>query len=138
MSDATGFERKILIIEGEPVERSQLADSFRMRLGCEVSAVPNISDALAFLENSDFDLIISDLEKSGDSGLNFLRELARQKRFIPLVFYAADDEPFYRLRCADYAYTFIAKPESEKLLTLVSDVMDWPLKPASNAETGRK
>lgn len=136
MSDEMELERKILIIEADPVERAQLEDSFRARLACEVSAVPKISAALALLENSDFDLIISDLERSGDNGMDFLRELALQNRLIPVVFYAANVEPVYRLLYTDYAYTFIAKPEREKLLALISNALDRTLAPMQNINRG--
>jgi DNA-binding response OmpR family regulator len=77
--------RRILIVEDE-VELRMLLRSFLAHDGYEVSEANNVAKARQILDSeAPFDLIITDLELPGMSGMDFLDELTERAISTPIL-----------------------------------------------------
>jgi DNA-binding NtrC family response regulator len=81
-------KRSILVVEDEPKLRRlvelQLADD-----GFSVHSAPDAESALKLMNESQFDLVITDLKLPGMSGLEFLQAVKRLDAQIPVVIMTA-------------------------------------------------
>jgi putative nucleotidyltransferase with HDIG domain len=76
-------ERRILIVDDEPLVRSALLALFDGRYQCE--AVTDAEEALAELRERDYHLVMTDIMMPGRSGLELLSELRAQKPELVVV-----------------------------------------------------
>src|SRR5688572_14679477 len=74
----------ILFVDDEPAIGLILRDTLE-RLGHQATGATNVPEALAALEKTEIDLIISDFRMPGLSGLDFLELLRDGGRDIPLI-----------------------------------------------------
>ena len=80
MSDA----RRILVVDDEPGMRLGLTEVLR-RGGFAVESAATAEDALAWLEQQEADLLVTDLKLPGRSGLELLAELRGQGRTVKTI-----------------------------------------------------
>ncbi len=80
---------RVLLIEDEAVLRSSMARGLRKVHGVEVDEAATVDEALAFLDDSPPQLVLSDLDLPGRSGIEILGELGRRKLDVPVVFISA-------------------------------------------------
>ncbi len=90
---------RVLVIEDSPTQARQLAFILK-EAGFEVDWVPDAESGLASLEQSRFDLVLSDLLLPGDSGFDLCRRLKAHPRYqkIPIVVLTAQADPVNVLR----------------------------------------
>ncbi len=62
---------RILILDDEPIVCKRLKPAFE-KLGYEVEVFTKSSDAMARIEEQDFDIVITDLKMEGVDGMQFL------------------------------------------------------------------
>jgi CheY-like chemotaxis protein len=69
---------KVLLVDGNPLN-IKIGMRQLERQGCEVSTVPTSVDALELLSQSEFDLIVIDLEMLGSEATGLLRDIRRRE-----------------------------------------------------------
>jgi signal transduction histidine kinase/ligand-binding sensor domain-containing protein/ActR/RegA family two-component response regulator len=67
---------KVLLVDGNPLN-VKIGVRQLERQGCEVSTVPTSVDALELLSQSEFDLIVIDLERLGSEATGLIRDIRR-------------------------------------------------------------
>ena len=75
---------RVLLIEDNAQVR-EFADAMLNDLGCEVTAVANGDEALAAIEQTPIDLVVSDVVLPGISGLEIARHLSRIRPHLPVL-----------------------------------------------------
>jgi len=101
---------RILVVDDERSMQEFLEIFFR-REGHEVATVGDVDAALVALETDDFDVVISDIQMPGRSGLELLREartLAPETVFIMITAFASTETAIEAMR--EGAYDYITKP----------------------------
>ena len=84
MFEQSGKTYKILVVDDE----ESLRLTFKMFLqkeGYEVAIASTFEEAMAFIDNDSFDLIISDIVMEGESGIDLLRHVKEKKLKCPVV-----------------------------------------------------
>jgi CheY-like chemotaxis protein len=103
----------ILVAEDNPVNQI-VAQSLLKRLGCRVTTVGNGREAVAALRNSDFDLVLMDVQMPEMDGLEATREIRNldgPKGAIPVVAMTAASLPEDRKSCLEAGMNaFLTKP----------------------------
>jgi len=116
------------ILNADDVAENRYLLEFTLRsAGHEVVSVQDGEEALAAVERSQFDLVISDVLMPRMDGFQLCRELKRRPahRAIPFVFYTATytDEKDAQLGLSLGAARFVVKPQDPReFLRLVSEV----------------
>lgn len=77
---------RILVIEDETMLRSTIARGLSKINGAVVSDAGDLESALALLDGTPPDVIVSDIDLPGRSGLELLGELGRRALRIPVIF----------------------------------------------------
>ena len=120
---------RILVVDDE-ADALDLITIDLTSCGAEVSAFLTATDALQALEQSDFDLLISDIGMPDQDGYAFIhrvraREAASQSKKVPAVALTAYARVPDRMRALIAGYdTHVAKPlESGELLTVVASLV---------------
>lgn len=101
---------RILIIEDEDTLRESIKRVFG-RAGYEVETVPSAEDAFALLEESTFDVIISDIILPAMTGIELLKKIkerAPEQIVIIMTAYASLETAVEALRAG--AYDYVVKP----------------------------
>jgi len=101
---------KILIIDDEATIRLSLQESL-LKDGYQVDAAEAGEAALAMIGNAGYDLIVTDLNLPGVSGLDILKALRNQGSLVPVIMmtaYGDMDTALEAMRGG--AYDFIPKP----------------------------
>ncbi|WP_407839340.1 response regulator [Streptomyces sp. DSM 116496] len=85
---------RILWVDDNPPGNSELIKLFRSA-GMTVDTAPSTEDALAYVEQGGYDIILSDIKRNGDpqAGIKMLRELELHKIPTPVVIYAMSFNP---------------------------------------------
>ena len=107
MSEAKG---RILVVDDER-SMQEFLEIFLRREGYEVETVGEVASALVQLENGDFDLVISDLNMPGASGLDLLRsaaEISPDTVVIMITAFASADSAIAAMK--EGAYDYVTKP----------------------------
>lgn len=81
---------KILLVNNDPAVRGLFARLVRAK-GCEIAEVASGVKALEFLEESDTDLIVADMNTADMSGLALLEFFKNRAPQIPVVLVTAND-----------------------------------------------
>ena len=113
--------RDVLVIDDEP-SVTQAVVKVCSAEGMTVSATGNASEALHFLEQSNFRLVLCDIMMSGLDGFQFLEELARKGIQTPVVMMTGYStvENAVRSLSSTGAIDYIAKPfTADELLTVI-------------------
>lgn len=120
---------RILVVDDE-ADALDLITIDLTSCGAQVSAFLTVTDALQALEQSDFDLLISDIGMPDQDGYAFInrvrtREAASLSKKIPAVALTAYARVQDRMRALIAGYdTHVAKPlESGELLTVVASLV---------------
>jgi len=113
----------VLIIDDEPLMRLSLEDALRA-VGCEVRAAATGPEGLALLEQTAFDIVITDLRLPGVDGLTLL-QAAKQRspktEVIVITAHGSVETAVGAMKAG--AYDYITKPFSmEELLLIVERV----------------
>ena len=101
---------RILVVDDERSMQEFLEIFFR-REGHEVVTVGDVGSALVAIENDAFDVVISDIQMPGRSGLDLLRDaraLSPETVFIMITAYASTETAIQAMR--EGAYDYITKP----------------------------
>ena len=101
---------RVLVVDDEQSMQEFLEIFFR-REGHEVMTLGDVDSALMALESDDFDVVISDIQMPGRSGLELLREarnLAPETIFIMITAFASTETAIEAMR--EGAYDYITKP----------------------------
>ncbi|MFJ3518139.1 MULTISPECIES: response regulator [unclassified Streptomyces] len=85
---------RILWVDDNALGNSELIKLFRSA-GMTVDAVTSTEDAIAYVGQGGYDIILSDIKRNGDpqAGIKMLRELERHQILTPVVIYAMAFDP---------------------------------------------
>ncbi len=78
------MKAKILIIDDEENIRFTLKN-FLVNYGCEVETAENYRNAINKIQETDFDVIFTDIVLGGKSGLDFLQEVRKRGMLSPVI-----------------------------------------------------
>ncbi len=81
--------RRILILEDEALLRTSMARGLRKLPAVEVLEAGTVTEAAALLDRSPPDLVVSDIDLPGRTGIEILGELGRRGLGVPVVFISA-------------------------------------------------
>ena len=113
---------RILLVEDNPVNQL-VAKGMLAKLGCQVQLATQGAEALAWLEQEDFDLVLMDCNMPVMDGYEASRRIRQSGRWpdLPMVALTANAMPEERERCrAAGMNDYLAKPfRREELLALV-------------------
>ncbi len=110
MAEAEEKSIKILVADDEEEIRLNLCDVLELE-GYEIFQATNGKESLAALEANTPDIIISDLMMPEMTGLEFLEELGKQERKIPVIIMTAFGTIDYAVKAMKMgAFDFITKP----------------------------
>ncbi len=116
-----------LVVDDEPAIRRLLT---RILSGCgiKVTAVPNAAAALAWPGDMlDFDLVLTDLEMPGPSGLDLARSLRTRGVHLPIVFVTGCPDRVVRFVFEDGNAWYVGKPfTSDEIASVLRSVLDGP------------
>jgi two-component system response regulator PilR (NtrC family) len=101
---------RILVVDDERSMREFLEIFFR-REGFEVDTVENVDSALICLENDDIDVVITDMQMPGRSGLDILHavpDLSPGTVVVVITAFASTDSAIEAMK--EGAYDYITKP----------------------------
>ena len=119
------MKSRILITEDDKVQRDVLADILTSS-GYTASTAASGTEALAAVENDDFDLLLTDLRMPEMDGMTLLREVKRRRPDIEVVMMTA----FATVNTAvvamkEGAADYLQKPfDKEELLVVVQKVLE--------------
>jgi DNA-binding NtrC family response regulator len=116
--------RTVLITDDEKNIRSSLATTFRLE-GYRVETAEDGNRALELVERGGIDAIVLDMQMPGLDGYETLRELARRKHRIPVIFLTAHGSIERAVEAVKLgAFDFIEKPpHSQKILLAVKNAL---------------
>lgn len=101
---------RILIVDDESAIR-QLVSAALTGFGHHCQTAPNVAAARALLEEMSFDLIISDVNMPGESGLDFLDHVVRTRPHTATLILSVLDDPRITQRAWDIGvYGYVVKP----------------------------
>ncbi len=115
---------RILIVEDEEPVRSMLYQLFDM-YGYECVVAADAAEGRESLKMDDFDLILSDLNMPGESGLQFLQYALSQNPGLRTILYTGYDHPEVVERVLEIGISdYLTKPFSlHTLLARVAEVL---------------
>ena len=110
---------RVLVVDDEPGIRKVVRDGLE-RAGHEVETAVDGEEALGFLEEKDFDLVVTDLTMPRKSGLDLVREVRRGSE-VPILVLTVRQEEREKVRLLDAgADDYVTKPFGvEELLARV-------------------
>lgn len=119
---------KILVVEDDAGLREALIDTLLLA-GYQCIEAESGEVALLKLQNQQIDLVVSDVQMSGMSGLSLLRSIKNQSANMPVLLmtaYGTIDDAVQAMR--DGACNYMAKPFApEVLLNMVSQYVPLQL-----------
>ena len=89
----------------------------------EFHSAKTIEEALDLARTHEFDLYILDKYLPDGSGLELCKQLGRLTPTVPCIFYTGDTYEIHREVIAAGAQAYIAKPEIEKLIETVHQLL---------------
>jgi CheY-like chemotaxis protein len=107
---------RILIVEDEPDTRVLLRKALE-RFGAQVEAREQVADALAALEESSFDVVLSDIAMPGEDGYSLIEKIRSRDHTLPaiaLTAYAREEDKERALAAGFQLH--LAKPIAPKEL----------------------
>lgn len=107
--------RKYLLVEDDRLIRRYIVEYFKMQNEKVVEAI-NGYEALHYIEQEEFDLVLLDIMMPGIDGYEVCQKIRKNKN-IPIIFISALSESEYQLKGYDLgADDYIAKPFSASIL----------------------
>ena len=117
--------RTILVVDDEPNYLVVLSEILREE-GFEVFTAESGNDGLPIVRDADLDLVVSDMKMPGMDGIQFLENIKKINRQLPVILitaYAEVEKAVEAMRLG--AFNYIAKPFSnEALLASVSKAIE--------------
>lgn len=116
----------VLIVDDHPFIRMGLAEALAGEPGLSVcGAVASAEEALAHMEKLGPDVVVTDLNLPGKSGLELIKDLAVIHPHLPIVVLSMHDEEIYAERCLRAgARAYVMKSEGpEKLAIAIRQVL---------------
>ena len=112
---------RILVVDDHAAARQSIGETLRCA-GHEVQCVGSAVEALRCLDESDFDVVITDLQMPGMSGLEFIRTLHQRRHGAQLIMITAYATVASAVEAMRYgAFDYIEKPfDAEPLEQLVA------------------
>ncbi|SHO52915.1 Histidine kinase-, DNA gyrase B-, and HSP90-like ATPase [Desulfopila aestuarii DSM 18488] len=112
------MSHSILIVDDEPAIRG-LLKSILIEAGYSVHDVDCVAEAKKILTSHNFDLIATDLNMPGESGLDLIEHLHRQQLDIAVVMVTIMDNPIEASKILEAGiYGYIVKPFSRNLVLI--------------------
>lgn len=117
---------KILIIDDESAVQRYLAELLSQH-GHDTEAVERPDQASMLLATAPFDLVISDIEMPGRSGLDFANDLRREYPELPVILTTGSGNQQFLHRSRELGTGFLQKPFSASdLLDQIDDLARVP------------
>ncbi|HUY91731.1 MAG TPA: sigma-54 dependent transcriptional regulator [Pirellulales bacterium] len=112
---------RVLVVDDHRQARESMSDILR-QAGHRVECVSSAAEALQTLDGESFDLVITDLQMPGMSGLDFMRHLQRRPHGAQVVMVTAYATVTSAVEAMKYgAFDYLEKPfAAERLENLVS------------------
>jgi DNA-binding NtrC family response regulator len=116
---------EILIVDDDPAMRKALTVVLNAQ-GYRVTAAPNGAEALACLERTTFDVVITDFRMPGMTGMELLQEIKRRAPETEVILMTASTQsPLDAVQLG--AYDYIVKAPGcvgRKLLTTIAQAVE--------------
>ena len=124
MNAATALQTaagRVLVVDDHRQARESMADILR-QAGHRVECVSSAAEALQTLDGESFDVVITDLQMPGMSGLEFMRQLQRRPHGAQVVMVTAYASVASAVEAMKYgAFDYLEKPfAAERLESLVA------------------
>jgi len=119
-------EVRVLIVDDHPFLRLGLAGALEAEPGFSVcAAVASAEEALTAVENLRPDVVVTDLNLPGKSGLELIKDLATLRPSLPVIALSMHAEEIYAERCLRAgARGYVMKDDgSEKLVEAIRQVL---------------
>ncbi|MBN1796841.1 MAG: response regulator transcription factor [Sedimentisphaerales bacterium] len=95
-NEKTKNKKRILIVDDHAVVREGLKLLIEQQNDLEVCALAEDSEqAMEYLNQGDYDLVIVDISLNGQSGLKLTEEIKSRKPYLPILVLTMHDEEFY-------------------------------------------
>jgi DNA-binding NtrC family response regulator len=111
-------ERRVLIVDDEP-DMGALIDAGLRAIGIETRVVAAPAEALALIVTEDFDVVLTDLQMPGMSGLELCERIVAQRPDVPVIVVTGHgtlESAIGAIRAG--AYDFVQKPIKVETLQL--------------------
>jgi CheY-like chemotaxis protein len=113
--------RRILVVDDDPV----VGKSFERVLSTKGYAVINCSngkDALAKLQNEEYDAVFTDLKMSGMDGLEVAAKVKANQPWMPVVIVTGYATPEAEIKAASFGvHNFVQKPLSPEMIEFMAE-----------------
>ena len=121
------MDARILIVDDDP-DIHVLLQSGLQKTGYQIDCVSSGQEALARLQSERYDLVLSDVQMPGLTGLELLHQIHDQYPSTPVVVMTAQNTPQNLIRSIrEKAYAYFSKPFSpEAVLEMVKAALDRP------------
>jgi CheY-like chemotaxis protein/anti-sigma regulatory factor (Ser/Thr protein kinase) len=118
-------DTRILVVDDDP-DIHVLLKSILAKAGYVVEGVSDGKEALACLESSRFDLVLTDVHMPGFDGIELLQKIHERRLSTPVVVMTAQNTPENVVRSIrDRAFTYFSKPFSApSVLDIVASALD--------------
>lgn len=118
--------RKILVVDDDKLIRWSLKEIFSQE-GYTVDTVASAKEALELAENIPYDLIIADLEISGDDGVEMLKKAKAFQRDLKIIILSALTRHQIENQLGGLSiFSIIEKPfESKQILSIVREALTF-------------
>ncbi|MEO0529188.1 MAG: sigma-54 dependent transcriptional regulator [Planctomycetota bacterium] len=125
MKTSPSSSGRVLVVDDHASARESVADVLR-HVGHEAKACSSGAEALATLRNSSFDVVVTDLQMPGMSGLELIREIERLRHDVQVLMvtaHASIDTAVVAMRHG--AFDYLAKPyDVDRLEASVARALD--------------
>ncbi|VAW70503.1 Type IV fimbriae expression regulatory protein PilR, partial [hydrothermal vent metagenome] len=135
----TGKKNKALIVDDEP-DLCELAEITLSRMGLETCSAHNLSNALALLKSTSFDLCITDMNLPDGNGIDLVEYIQAHLPNTPVAVITAYGNMELAIRALKAgAFDFVSKPVDLQILRrLVTSAINLPETGANNAQPEQK
>ena len=124
LDDSKSSDR-VLVVEDDDLVGNALAVSLR-RVGFEVVVARSVDEALAAYDAAPADVVVTDLQMPGGSGLDLLKALDQRDPLVPVIIVTGDMSLQPAAEAVrEHAFDYLTKPVSrERLVSTVTRAAD--------------
>jgi CheY-like chemotaxis protein len=123
VSPSTATQRRILLVEDDPDTATFFSHVLGGRGGYDVSHTADPAVALDLATRESWDLLVSDLNLPGMTGLDLLTAVRKARPALPVVIVTARDPSLIRLPCGSPDALLHKPVPSQYLLTTAAGLM---------------
>ncbi len=123
---AAPSDKRVVIVDDHPLLRMGLTASLESEPGlCVCGAFATAEEALTEIEKLNPDVVVTDLNLPGKSGLELIKDLVAMRPGLPVIALSLHDEELYAERCLRAgARGYVMKSEGpEKLACAIQQVL---------------